>query len=165
MPTLTPLAAEAGFRADPATAKSTPTVTATLVDGHARISAGAFGWDADLPVVIGGGNTAPSPTAYLLGALAGCGVAFLRDILAPQFGVELEDVSAIASARSDLRGLLGIDDAAPELTDLALDLRVISSSDPARVEAMYAAWRERCPIYLALVRPAPIALTTRVEAR
>ena len=82
-------------------------MTATLVNGHARLSAGPFNWDADLPPAIGGGNLAPSPTAYLLGALAGCGVAFLRDTLAPQFDVELDDVTAVASASSDARGLLG----------------------------------------------------------
>ena len=82
---------EARFRADPSTARSTPTVTATLANGRARLSAGPFNWDADLPVALGGENLAPSPTAYLLGALAGCGVAFIHDTLAPQFDVTIDD--------------------------------------------------------------------------
>ena len=41
---------ETRFRADPSTARSTPTVTATLANGRARLSAGPFNWDADLPV-------------------------------------------------------------------------------------------------------------------
>src|SRR5689334_22377561 len=94
---------EARFRADPATARTAPTVTATLENGHARLSAGEFNWDADLPPAIGGGNLAPSPTAYLLGALAGCGVVFLRDTLAPLFEVELDDVRATASGSADTR--------------------------------------------------------------
>src|SRR3954468_6968507 len=112
------------FRAEPDKARSKPTVTATLANGHARLSAGAFNWDADLPGVLGGSNLAPSPTAYLLGALAGCAVAFLRDTLAPQFEVEIDDVTAVAGAASDLRGLLGIDDVAPDLSDLALEISV-----------------------------------------
>src|SRR5213080_3920144 len=92
---------EARFRADPSTARSKPAVTAALVNGRARLSAGPFNWDADLPLTLGGQNLAPSPTAYLLGALAGCAVAFLHDTLAPQFGVEIDDVSAVASAASD----------------------------------------------------------------
>src|SRR6476646_8115683 len=103
------------FRADPAKAMSHPSVTATLANGRARLSAGPFNWDADLPAVLGGENLAPSPTAYLLGALAGCAVAFLHDTLAPQFGVEIDDVSATASASSDFRGLLGFDGIAPNL--------------------------------------------------
>ena len=151
---------EARFRADPSTARSTPTVTATLANGRARLSAGAFNWDADLPAALGGENLAPSPTAYLLGALAGCAVAFLHDTLAPQFGVTVDEVTAVARCSTDSRGLLGIDGVAPDVGDLRLDIRVSSSSPADAVEAMLAAWRERCPIYLALLKPQSIALTT-----
>jgi uncharacterized OsmC-like protein len=151
---------QARFRADPATARSAPTVTATLVNGRARLAAGPFNWDADLPAALGGENLAPSPTAYLLGALAGCAVAFLRDTLAPQFKVEIDDITAVASAASDARGLLAMDCVAPDLTDLALDIRVSSPSPTGRVDAMLAAWQERCPIYLALLKPNAVALTT-----
>jgi uncharacterized OsmC-like protein len=153
---------ESLFRAEPEKARSKPAVTATLANGRARLSAGAFNWDADLPGVLGGGSLSPSPTAYLLGALAGCAVAFLRDTLAPQFGVEIDDVTAVAGAASDLRGLVAIEGAIPDLTDLALDIRVTTTSPADRVEAMFAAWRERCPIYLALLKPNDIVLTTSV---
>jgi uncharacterized OsmC-like protein len=151
---------EAKFRSDPSTAKSSPTVTATLVNGRARLSAGPFNWDADLPAAPGGENLAPRPTAYLLGALAGCAVAFLHATLAPAIGVQVADVTAVARASSDARGLLGLDGVAPDLADLALDIKVSSPPPKDRVEAMLAAWRERCPIYLALLKPQSIALTT-----
>ena len=104
--TMTAIDAEAAFREDPAKARSAPTVTATLANGRARLSAGSFNWDADLPPILGGENLAPSPTAYLLGALAGCAVAFLRDTLAPQFGVEIDDVTAV--------GVVGVRPARPD---------------------------------------------------
>ena len=134
-------------------------MTATLANGRARLSAGSFNWDADLPAILGGENLAPSPTAYLLGALAGCAVTFLRDTLAPQFDVELDDVTAAASSVSDLRGLIGIDGALPDLTDLKLDIKISSRSPQDRIDAMLAAWKERCPIYLALLNPNAIELT------
>jgi uncharacterized OsmC-like protein len=155
---------EAKFRSDPSTAKSSPTVTATLVNGRARLSAGPFNWDADLPAALGGENLAPSPTAYLLGALAGCAVAFLHDTLAPAFGVQIDDVTAVARGSSDARGLLGLDGIAPDLADLALDIKVSSPSPKDRVEAMLAAWRERCPIYLVLLKPNSIELTADSSA-
>jgi uncharacterized OsmC-like protein len=154
--------AEARFRADPGTARGTPTVTATLANGRARLSSGAFNWDADLPTVIGGTNLAPSPTAYLLGALAGCGVAFLNDTLAPQFGVRIEGITATARCSTDLRGLLGMDDASPELMDLELDIEVTSPDPEEKTDPMFAAWRERCPIYLLALRPRTVSLTTRI---
>ena len=153
---------EARFRADPEEAKATPTVTATLVNGRARLSAGPFNWEADLPPALGGGNLAPSPTAYLLGALAGCGVAFLYDTLAPQFGVRIAAITAVARCSTDLRGLIGMDGASPELMDIALDIEVTTSDPSDRVDAMFEAWRERCPIFLALLRPKSVELTTRV---
>jgi uncharacterized OsmC-like protein len=156
--------AQEKFRADPSAARSTPKVTASLVNGRARLTAGPFNWDADLPAALGGENLAPSPTAYLLGALAGCAVAFLRDTLAPQFGVEIDDVSAVASAASDLRGLLAIDGATPDLTDLALDIRIVTASPDDRTAAMLDAWKQRCPIYLALLQPNTITLTTSASA-
>lgn len=64
----------------------------------------------------------PSPTAYLLGALAGCAVAFSRDTLAPQFDVELTNVSATGSCSADLGGLLGIDGTRPNLADLRVEI-------------------------------------------
>lgn len=150
---------EAKFRADPAKARSTPTVTASLINGRARLSAGPFNWDADLPATLGGENLAPSPTAYLLGALAGCAVAFLNDTLAPQFEVEITDVTAVAKCSTDQRGLLALEGVAPDLADLALEIRVSSPSSQDRVDAMLAAWRERCPIYLALIKPQKVTLT------
>jgi uncharacterized OsmC-like protein len=139
-------------------------VTATLANGRARLSAGPFNWDADLPASLGGENLAPSPTAYLLGALAGCAVAFLHDTLAPRFDVRIDDVTAVARCTSDLRGLLGMDGVAPDLGELALDITVASSSPKERVDAMLAAWTERCPIYLALLKPNAIALSTATAA-
>jgi uncharacterized OsmC-like protein len=150
---------EARFRADPSKARSTPAVTASLVNGRARLSAGPFNWDADLPLTLGGENLAPSPTAYMLGALAGCAVAFLHDTLAPQFEVEITDVTAVARCATDQRGLLALDGVAPDLTDLALEIRVSSHSPEDRVKAMLAAWRQRCPIYLALIKPQSVTLT------
>jgi uncharacterized OsmC-like protein len=150
------------FVADPGSARGTPTVKATVVEGRAHLTAGAFEWDADLPTVIGGTNAAPSPTAYLLGALAGCGVAFLQDTLAPQFGVRIDGINATAKCSTDLRGLLGMDDASPELMDIELDIEVTTSDPAEKTAPMFDAWRQRCPIYLALLRPRTVALTTRI---
>jgi uncharacterized OsmC-like protein len=151
------------FRADPPSGITRPTVTASLLNGHARLSSGAFNWESDLGQAIGGENLAPSPTAYLLGALAGCGAIFLRDTLAPQFGVTLTDVQATASCRADVAGLLGIAGTDPALSEIVLSLRITSPDPVDRVDAMVAAWRERCPIYLALLRPNEVSLDVQVS--
>jgi uncharacterized OsmC-like protein len=148
--------------ADPAAGITRPTVTASLLNGHARLSSGPFNWESDLGPAVGGENLAPSPTVYLLGALAGCGAIFLRDTLAPQFGVTLTDVEATASCKSDIGGLLGIEGTDPALGEIALSLRITSPDPVERVDRMVAAWRERCPIYLALLRPNPVSLDVQL---
>lgn len=152
------------FTADPESARTAPAVTATLANGFVRASAGPFNWDIDLPGPLGGGNQAPSPTAYFLGALAGCAVAFLNDTLAPEFGVQVDDLTAVARCRADLAGLVGIEGTDPALTDLALEIQLASPSDAPAVEAMQRAWEERCPIYLAILRPNTVALTLTTTA-
>lgn len=146
----------AKFRADPSAAQTAPAVTASLANGRARLSGGPFNWESDLPPVIGGGNVAPSPTAYLLGALAGCAVAFIHDTLAPQLGVTVTDVSAVARCRADLGGLLGLDGSDPRLEGLAIEITIESSDTPERVEELRQAWLERCPVFLALRDAAPV---------
>jgi hypothetical protein len=60
-----------------------------------------------------------------------------------------------------LAGLLGIDGAVPDLTELSVDIEVVSPSPDERVEAMQQAWLDRCPIYLAALRPNDVAITFR----
>jgi uncharacterized OsmC-like protein len=153
------------LRDDPDSGISSPTVTATLANGRARLSSGSFNWDADLGPAVGGENLAPSPTAYLLGALAGCGVVFLRDTLAPLFGVTIDDLSATASCTADAAGLLGIDGADPALTGIALTIRITSPDATDRIDAMLKAWKQRCPVYLALTGPNAVALSFEIAAR
>lgn len=151
---------EARWRAEPEAARGAPSVTATLANGRARLTSGAFNWEADLPPAIGGGNLAPSPTAYLLGALAGCAVAFIYDTLAPQLGLRLDDVSAVARCSTDSRGLLGMDGVPADLGGIELDIEIASPEPEERIQELYRVWRERCPIYLAIGKPNPI--TTRL---
>ena len=152
------------FADDPVPARSAPAVTARVTDGAAELSAGAFTWAADLPPALGGGNTAPSPTAYLLGALAGCAAAFLRDTLGPQFGVKIDGVTAVARCRSDARGLLGMEGALPDLADLELEVTVSSPEPAERLEPVYQAWLERCPIFLAITRPNAVGTRFQTQA-
>jgi uncharacterized OsmC-like protein len=153
------------FAQDPAAAQSSPSVNARVVDGRAELTAGQQTWYADLPLSLGGTNGAPSPTAYLLGALVGCAVAFLHDTLGPQMGIRIDDVGAVARCRTDARGLLGMDSVAPDLADIELEIWIASPDPEDRVQELYRTWLERCPIYLALAKPMPISARLVTGAR
>lgn len=145
----------------PESARSTPTVTARADGSAAVITAGPFEWRADLPAPLGGANAAPSPTAQLLGALAGCAVVFVRDTLAPQLGHRVDAVEATVRCQADARGLLGIDGAAPDLTGFELEVAVTSPDGEAAVREIADAWQQRCPIYLSLIKPTGVDVTFR----
>lgn len=153
------------FKADPAAGRGAPSATAVLADGRARLSAGAFSWESDLPTSIGGTNAAPSPTAYLLGALAGCGVAFLNDTLAPEFDVTVRGITVVARCKADLAGLVGIEGAHPDLTEIELEIDVDTSDPESKTGPMFEAWQQRCPIYLALRNPNSVAVRAIATSR
>ncbi len=144
----------------PAKAKSKPTVKAHSDGSQAVMEGGPFSWRADLPEPVGGTNQAPSPTALLLSALAGCAVVFIRDTLAPQFGVHVDMVEATAQCEADARGLLGMNGVEADLQNIRLDIRVQSPESESEVQKLYQAWQERCPIYLALTKAMSVSLNT-----
>jgi uncharacterized OsmC-like protein len=148
------------FEQQPEKARSKPTVKAHTDGSQAVMEAGPFSWNSDLPEPIGGTNQAPSPTALLLSALAGCAVVFIRDTLAPQLGVRVDAVGATAQCEADARGLLGIAGAEPDLQNIQLDIRVQSPDSESEVQKVYEAWRERCPIYLAPTKALNVSLNT-----
>jgi uncharacterized OsmC-like protein len=148
------------FEEQPEKARSKPTVKAHADGSQAVMEAGPFSWNADLPEPVGGTNQAPSPTALLLSALAGCAVVFIRDTLAPQLGVRVEAVEATAQCEADARGLLGMADAEPDLQSIQLDIRIQSPHSESEVQKVYEAWQERCPIYLALTKAMNVSLNT-----
>jgi uncharacterized OsmC-like protein len=151
------------WQAQPDKAKGKPTVIARAEGSKAVMEHGSFSWRTDMPLPLGGTNEAPSPTALLLSALAGCAVVFIRDTLAPQLGVTLDAVEATAECATDARGLLGISGVAPDLSNVGLTIAVKSSEPEDAVRRVYQAWQERCPVYLALTKAVPVA--TRLEIK
>jgi uncharacterized OsmC-like protein len=150
------------WKDQPEKARVSPAVTARAESTQAVLEAGSFSWRADLPASLGGTNRAPSPTALLLSALAGCAVVFIRDTLGPLLNVPITDVRATARCRTDFRGLLGLDGAAPDLEDIELSIEIVSP-DERGAESVYQAWVERCPVYLALVKPMQVATTMEIK--
>jgi hypothetical protein len=81
-----------------------------------------------------------------------------RPDVAPEFEVSIDDLSATASCRTDLAGLVGVPGADPRLKGLKITIRITSPSPAANIAALQEAWEERCPIYLALLEPVPVEL-------
>ncbi len=144
------------WQEDPSKAKAKPTLKGRSDGAQAVLETGTFSWRADLPPSLGGTNTAPSPIALLLSALAGCAVVLIRDTLAPQLGVRLESVEASVQCEADFRGYLGMKGAIPDLQNMQVTIQIQSPDSEENVKKLYQVWQERCPIYLALIKPLPV---------
>jgi uncharacterized OsmC-like protein len=151
------------WQAQPENAKGKPTVIARAEGSKAVMEHGSFSWRTDMPVPLGGTNEAPSPTALLLSALAGCAVVFIRDTLAPQLGVTLDAIEATAECVTDARGLLGMNGVAPDLSNVGLTITLQSSEPEDALRRVYQAWQERCPVYLALTKALPVATSLEIK--
>lgn len=137
---------------EPEKAKASPVVKARTDGAQAVVETGPFSWRTDLPLPLGGENKAASPTAMLLGALAGCAAVFIRDTLAPQLGLRVDSVHAEVTCKTDFRGQLGMPGAVPDLQDLEINIQIHSPDPEDKVQALYRTWLERCPVYLALTK-------------
>jgi uncharacterized OsmC-like protein len=151
------------WQAQPENAKGKPTVIARAEGSKAVMEHGSFSWRTDMPVPLGGTNEAPSPTALLLSALAGCAVVFIRDTLAPQLGVTLDAIEATAECVTDARGLLGMNGVAPDLSNVGLTITLQSSEPEDALRRVYQAWQERCPVYLALTKALPVVTSLEIK--
>lgn len=88
----------------------------------------------------------------------------MRDTLAPQLGISIDDVSAVARCTTDARGLLGMDGVPADLEAIELEITVASSEPEDRLQELYSVWLERCPIYLGIRKPNEIASRLTVAA-
>ncbi len=70
-------------------------------------------------------------------------------------------MTAVARCSTDLSGLLGIDGASPELGNIQLVIKVVTPNGSEKTDPLFAAWKERCPIYLALLKPNAVAVSMR----
>jgi len=73
---------------------------------HARVH--NFGYDADHPPVLTGGDQGPTPVEFLLHALAACLTSGLANVAAAR-GITLHEVSSTVQGDINLLGILGLD--------------------------------------------------------
>lgn len=73
---------------------------------HTRVN--DFGYDADHPPVLTGGDHGPTPVEFLLHALAACLTSGLANIAAAR-GITLHEVSSTVEGDIDLLGIFGLD--------------------------------------------------------
>jgi len=152
----------AGDHADqPALARWEGGLRVLTDDGRGRAFA------TDLPALLGGEDTAPSPGWLVRAGLAAC-LATCIAAVAARAGVALSSLEVEARGRSDIRGLVGVADADgaavdPGPRDLELVVRIAAPGVSAeRLRALVDDANALSPVSAALQVARPLAVS--VEA-
>ncbi len=93
----------------PALAVKTGTVKASLKEGLCcQVESGCWKFTSDMPVKVGGDQTAPSPGIYVAGALGSC-LAIMAKMWAAKLDIPIKSIDIEVSYEADMRMLFGID--------------------------------------------------------
>jgi uncharacterized OsmC-like protein len=118
-----------------------------------------FTYDADHPVVLTGTDNGPTPTEFVLHALAACLTAGLVNIAAVR-GVTLHEVTSHVEGDIDLLGILGLSDGS--VRNGYQGIRVsfnVSGDAPAEVlEALVEQSRRRSAVYDVVTNGVPVSI-------
>ena len=113
--------------------------------------------DADHPTVLVGRDNGPTPTEYVLHALAACLTAGIANIAAAR-NVTLTEVTSTVEGDIDLLGILGLSD---EVRNGYQQIRVrfsLKGDDPARLRKLVEQSRARSAVFDVLTRGVPVSI-------
>ena len=97
------------------------------VDGNVALT-------TDMPAVLGGGGSAPTPGWFMRAALASCDATTIA-MRAACLGVSLETIEVTVESESDARGILGVDDAKAGPRQFLTHIRIkAANGDRGRVQ-------------------------------
>ena len=145
------------FEKNPEAALLKPKVTASMKDDKVIFKAGRFTWEEDLPPVLGGADAAPGPIQHLLGALAGCGAALVKNTLAPMVEMQVDSVDVDVQGELDVKGIYGMANTSAEIKNVSFVMTVHSNDNPEKIKKMFELWKQRAPVFLCFEKPVPVS--------
>jgi uncharacterized OsmC-like protein len=110
-----------------------------------------FGYDADHPAVLVGGNNGPTPVEFLLHAIAACLTSGLANIAAAR-GIPLRRVRSSVQGDIDLLGILGISDTVRNgYSQIRVSFEIDGDASAEQLTALVEQSRRRSAVYDVLV--------------
>ena len=125
---------------------------------HKRV----FEYDADHPAVLVGADEGPTPTEFVLVALASCLTAGIGNIAAAR-GVPLTRVSSRVEADIDLRGILGLaDDVRNGFQRMVVSFSIAGDASPDVLRQIVEQARARSAVYDISTNRVPVEIAVAV---
>lgn len=144
---------------DPARAVVHLKAEARMADGtRVGLRAGAFEFDADEPVSVGGTGTAPNPVQLALTALGSCQAITYR-YWAEQLGLRLDGVTVTVEADFDTGAFFGFPGSTAIPSPQSVRSAVTLDGPEPSYDQLIAAVDEHCPVLDLFTRPVPVERT------
>jgi uncharacterized OsmC-like protein len=117
------------------------------------------GYDIDHPECFFSEDHGPTPTEFVLVALAGCLTAGVAAV-AQRRGVQLRSVTAVLTGDMSVLGVLGADpDIRNGFNQINVHFEVDADASPSDIEAMVAQSQKRSAVYDVLTNPTAVTVT------
>lgn len=149
------------FEKRPNHAQTTNTGIATVNDGLVcAFSDGTHAIDIDMPEIIGGTGTAPSPGFFGRAAICSC-IAIGIKMTATRENFALSRISVSIEQDFDNRGVLGILGAKAAPSSTRVEIEISSSASAKRIEDLVDRALRIDPWYLAFSQAQPVQVTCK----
>jgi uncharacterized OsmC-like protein len=135
-----------GSAKDPSDYIATPNAKAKLTGPQTcEASADGFTIRSDEPKWIDGTDTAPHPTTLFLAS-----IGFAEDMVfarqAALNGVDFDSYETTVSGKWNLKGMFGLGDADPAFEEIAIETRVETGAESAKIAELLRLTHMRCPL-------------------
>jgi uncharacterized OsmC-like protein len=132
--------------------------TITDFDGAAQTHRHSkpFVVETDEPIVLLGGDRAPSPVVYLLHGLAGCMATAIAYHAAAR-GISVEQIETQLEGDIDLRGFLGLDEKVrPGYKQIRVKMRLKAEGDEKQLKEIAQFGATYSPVYNVITSAIPV---------
>jgi uncharacterized OsmC-like protein len=121
-----------------------------------------YAYDADHPAVLVGRDEAPTPTEFLLHALAGCLTAGIGAIAAAR-GITLYEVESTVEGDIDLLGLLGLSEGVRNgYEGIRISFKIRGDAPEEKLRQLVERSRDRSAVYDVLSNGTPVSISVTV---
>jgi uncharacterized OsmC-like protein len=129
---------------------------------HKRVI--AYKAAGDHPAVLCGADAGPTPTEWLLHALASCLTAGIANIAAVR-GIKLNRVESIVEGNIDLRGILGVSkDVRNGYQDIKVSFEIDADATPDQIERIVMQAKARSAVFDCITNGVPISIGIKTPA-
>ncbi len=131
--------------------------------GEERTHERTFQFDADHPAILVGRDNGPTPTEYVLHALAACLTAGLANIAAAR-GIRLTEVRSTVTGDIDLNGILGLD---PEVRNgfqqITVRFTVKGDAPAEQLRRLVEQSRARSAVFDVITNQVPVTIEVETD--